>query len=190
MGGVLAAAMVVPIVATTGVLVRNEANKFTTLSLTTQALPQRSEILDRYGHLLAYVYGVDVCIYNSSSNATALQYFGWDRQPVELQPDRPEHGQRHRGHRGLQVLGTRGARPAGTIRAAVNDIQHQPVQGGSTIAQQYVKNVLLLSAEMAGSTQAAKAAYADHPCSRKLNELRLAVGAEHNDTKQGILLVT
>ena len=30
----------------------------------------------------------------------------------ELQPDRPEHGQRHRGHRGLQVLGARRARPA------------------------------------------------------------------------------
>ncbi len=33
----------------------------------------------------------------------------------------------------------------GTVRAAVNDIQHKPVQGGSTIAQQYVKNVLLLT---------------------------------------------
>ena len=52
-GGVLAAAMIVPIVAATGVLVRNEANKFTTLSLTAASLPQRSEILDRYGHLLA-----------------------------------------------------------------------------------------------------------------------------------------
>ena len=58
--GVLAAAMVLPIVAATGVLVRNEADKFTTLSLTPQGLPQRSEILDASGHLLAYVYGVDV----------------------------------------------------------------------------------------------------------------------------------
>ena len=38
----------------------------------------------------------------------------------------------------------------GTIRAAVNDIEHKPVQGGSTIAQQYVKNVLLLQAEAGG----------------------------------------
>ena len=37
---------------------------------------------------------------------------------------------------------------AARIRAAVNDIEHKPVQGGSTIAQQYVKNVLLLEAEL------------------------------------------
>ena len=149
-GGVLAAAMVVPIVATTGVLVRNEANKFTTLSLTTQTLPQRSEILDRNGHLLAYVYGVDVPYYNSSSSATALQYFGWDRQPVGYsQIDQNMvnaivaiEDSRYWVHGALDLRGT--------IRAAVNDIQHQPVQGGSTIAQQYVKNVLLLSAEVAG----------------------------------------
>src|SRR6266852_8919609 len=79
-GGVLAAAMVVPIVAATGVLVRNEANKFTTLSLKAQGLPQRSEILDRNGQLLAYVYGVDVPYYSSANSAGVVQYFGWDRQ--------------------------------------------------------------------------------------------------------------
>src|SRR5579862_8066149 len=74
--------MIIPIVAATGVLVRNEADKFTTLSLTAASLPQRSEILDRNGHLLAYVYGVDVPYYKSTTSASALQYFGWDRQPV------------------------------------------------------------------------------------------------------------
>src|SRR5689334_12554092 len=59
-GGVLAAAMVIPVVAATGVLVRNQADKFTTLSLNSAGLPQRSQILDRYGHLLAYVYSVDM----------------------------------------------------------------------------------------------------------------------------------
>ena len=185
-GGVLAAALAMPIVATTGVLVRNEANKFTTLVADDPALPQRSEILDRYGHLLAYVYGVDVPYYSSSSSATALQYFGWDRQPVgysQIDPNMVNaivaiEDSRYWVHGALDLRGT--------IRAAVNDIQHQPVQGGSTIAQQYVKNVLLLSAEVAGSAQAEKAAYAD-TLSRKLNELRLAVGAEHNDTKQEIL---
>ena len=185
-GGVLAAAMIIPIVAATGVLVRNEADKFTTLSLTAASLPQRSEILDRYGHLLAYVYGVDVPYSTSASNASVLQYYGWDRQPVSYgQIDQNMvnaivaiEDYRYWVHGAIDLRGT--------IRAALNDIEHKPVQGGSTIAQQYVKNVLLLSAEEAGDTAAARAAYAE-TLSRKLNELRLAVGAEHELTKQQIL---
>jgi membrane peptidoglycan carboxypeptidase len=185
-GGVLAAAMVIPIVAATGVLVRNEADKFTTLSLTAEALPQRSEILDRNGHLLAYVYGVDVPYSTSSGNATVLQYYGWDRQPVaysQIDQDMIDaivaiEDYRYWVHGAIDLRGT--------IRAAVNDIEHKPVQGGSTIAQQYVKNVLLLSAEVAENTQAERAAYAE-TLSRKLNELRLAVGVEHEFTKQQIL---
>jgi membrane peptidoglycan carboxypeptidase len=185
-GGVLAAAMIMPIVAATGVLVRNEADKFTTLSLTTASLPQRSEILDRYGHLLAYVYGVDVPYSTGSGGASVLQYYGWDRQPVTY----GQIGQnmvdaivaiedyRYWVHGALDLRGT--------IRAAVNDVEHQPVQGGSTIAQQYVKNVLLLQAEEGGNIAAEKAAYAD-TLTRKLNELRLAVGLEHEYSKQQIL---
>jgi membrane peptidoglycan carboxypeptidase len=185
-GGVLAAAMIIPIVAATGILVRNQADKFTTLSLTSQTLPQRSEILDRNGHLLAYVYGVDMPYYNSASRASVIQYYGWDRLPVTYS----QLGQntvnaivaiedsRYWVHGAIDLRGT--------IRAAINDIEHKPVQGGSTIAQQYVKNVLLLSAEMAGNLPAEKAAYAD-TLNRKLNELRLAVGIEHNLTKQDIL---
>ncbi|HJY99306.1 MAG TPA: transglycosylase domain-containing protein, partial [Streptosporangiaceae bacterium] len=185
-GGVLAAAMIMPIVAATGVLVRNEADKFTTLSLTAAALPQRSEVLDRNGHLLAYVYGVDVPYSTSPSNAAVLQYYGWDRQPVTYSQINPSmvnaivaiEDYRYWVHGAIDLRGT--------IRAALNDIQHKPVQGGSTLAQQYVKNVLLLSAEQAGNTGAERAAYAE-TLSRKLNELRLAVGVEHEFTKQQIL---
>ena len=49
-GGVLAAAMVIPVVAATGVLVRNEADKFTTLSL--------NEATAGRGALLSAVYAV------------------------------------------------------------------------------------------------------------------------------------
>jgi membrane peptidoglycan carboxypeptidase len=185
-GGVLAAALVVPVVAATGVLVRNEADKFTTLSLSAQGLPQRSEIFDRYGHFLAYVYGVDVPYYNSADSANALQFFGWDRQPVAYSQIAPNmvnavvgiEDSRYWVHGAIDLRGT--------IRAAVNDIEHKPVQGGSTIAQQYVKNVLLLEAEQAANTQAEKAAAAD-TLSRKLNELRMAVAAEHQQSKQDIL---
>jgi len=145
--GVLAAAMVLPIVAASGILVRNQADKFTTLSLNTQGLPQRSEILDRNGHLLAYVYSVYMPYYNNASSTSAITYNGWDRQPVAFSQINENminaivaiEDSRYWVHGAID--------PRGTIRAAVNDIQHQPVQGGSTIAQQYVKNVLLLSAE-------------------------------------------
>jgi membrane peptidoglycan carboxypeptidase len=183
---VLAAAMILPVVAATGVLVRNEADKFTTLSLTAAGLPQRSEILDRHGHLLAYVYGVDVPYSTSSGNANVLQYYGWDRIPVtysQINQDMVNaivaiEDYRYWVHGAIDLRGT--------IRAAVNDIEHKPVQGGSTIAQQYVKNVLLLSAEEAKNTKAEQAAYAE-TLSRKLNELRLAVGVEHEFTKEQIL---
>jgi len=185
-GGVLAAAMVLPIVAATGVLVRNEADKFTTLSLNTAGLPQRSEILDRNGRFLAWVYGVDLQYYNSANRASALQYFGWDRQPVAYSQISPNmvnavvaiEDSRYWQHGAIDLRGT--------IRAAMNDIQHKPVQGGSTIAQQYVKNVLLLAAELADNSQAAQAANAE-TLNRKLNELRMAVAAEHQESKQDIL---
>ena len=185
-GGVLAAAMVIPVVAATGVLVRNEADKFTTLSLSDAGLPQRSEILDRNGHFLAYVYGVDVPYYNSTTSASSLHYFGWDRQPVgydQISPNMANavvaiEDSRYWEHGAIDLRGT--------IRAAMNDLQHKPVQGGSTIAQQYVKNVLLLEAEKAENSQALQAANAE-TLSRKLNELRMAVAAEHQQSKQDIL---
>ena len=180
-GGVLAAAMVIPVVAATGVLVRNEADKFTTLSLSSAGLPQRSQILDRYGHLLAYVYGVDAPYDNNN-----LHYFGWNREPVgydQISPNMTNavvaiEDSRYWDHGAIDLRGT--------IRAAVNDFQHKPVQGGSTIAQQYVKNVLLLAAEKADNSQALQAANAE-TLSRKLNELRMAVAAEHQQSKQDIV---
>src|SRR5689334_6743185 len=187
-GGVLAAAMVIPVVAATGVLVRNQADKFTTLSLDTQGLPQRSEILDRNGHRLTYVYSVDTFYYQSAHSASRLDYTGggWNRQPVSYDQISPNmvnalvaiEDSRYWEHGAIDLRGT--------IRAAMNDLQHKPVQGGSTIAQQYVKNVLLLQAEMAENKTALQAANAE-TLSRKLNELRMAMAAEHKQSKQDIL---
>src|SRR5689334_5370712 len=186
-GGVLAAAMVIPVVAATGVLIRNQADKFTTLSLDTQGLPQRSEILDRNGHLLTYVYSVDTFYYPNAHSASELNYTGgWNREPVTYDQISPNMANalvaiedyRYWEHGAIDLRGT--------IRAAMNDLQHKPVQGGSTIAQQYVKNVLLLQAEKAADKQAQQAAN-DKTLSRKLNELRMAVAAEHKQSKQQIL---
>ncbi len=176
LGGVLAAAMVLPVVAATGILVRNTSDKFTTLSLSASSLPQRSEIFDREGNLITYVYGVDL--------GPGMTYTGIDRQPVSYSQISPNmtkaivaiEDDRYWTHGAIDLKGT--------VRALVNDLRHQPVQGGSTIAQQYVKGVLVLQA--LGNKAAEQAATADN-LNRKLNELRMAVDIEHTTSKQDIL---
>ena len=61
-GGLLAAALVLPAVGAVGIITRNQANKFNTLKTgSISQLPVRSEILDSKGRLIAYYYprGID-----------------------------------------------------------------------------------------------------------------------------------
>lgn len=168
--------MVLPVVAATGILVRNTADKFTTLSLNASSLPQRSEIFDRQGDLITDVYGVDL--------GPGMTYTGINRQPIAYSQISPYMIQaivaiednRYWTHGAIDLKGT--------LRALVNDLRHQPVQGGSTIAQQYVKGVLVLQA--LGNKAAEQAAIAEN-MNRKLNELRMAVDSEHTMSKQDIL---
>ena len=176
LGGVLASAMVLPVVAATGVLVRNTADKVTATSLTTTTLPQRSVIYDRNGHLITYVYGVDA--------GSAANYQGINRQPVgydQISPNMTKaivaiEDDRYWTHGAIDFQGT--------LRAIVNDANGQPVQGGSTIVQQYVKGVLVLSG--LGNAAAEKAAIANN-LSRKYTELRMALDVAHKTTKPQIL---
>jgi membrane peptidoglycan carboxypeptidase len=177
LGGLLVAAMLVPVVAATGILVRNTADKFSTLSVNADSLPQRSAIYDRVGHLIAYVWNVDDGPGQTYSD-------GIDRQPVSYSQISPNmlkaivaiEDDRFWQHGALDVKGT--------IRALVNDLEHKPIQGGSTLEQQYVKNVLILQA--LDSVSAQQAATAD-TLSRKLDQLRMAVEVAHTMTKQQIL---
>ena len=72
----------------------------------------------------------------------------------------------------------------GTVRALVNNLEHKSVQGGSTLAQQYVKNVEILSAP--DPEKAFASATAD-TVGRKIRELRMAVQVEHTMSKNQIL---
>ena len=176
MGGVIAAAMALPVIATTGVVLRDQANKAAApASASFGTIPQRSEILDANGHLLAYVYGV-----NLGKNATAS---GIDRQPVTYNQISPVMGQAIVAIEDNRFWQEGALDVKGTLRALVNDLQHKAVQGGSSITQQYVKNMLILSAPNA---QQAQAAYQD-TLSRKLHELRLAITVAHQQSKQQIL---
>ncbi|KAB8188753.1 penicillin-binding protein [Nonomuraea phyllanthi] len=72
----------------------------------------------------------------------------------------------------------------GTIRALATNLTSGGIaQGGSSITQQYVKQVLLNSADTEeGKSKALEASYA-----RKLNELRYAMGVEEKYSKDEIL---
>ncbi|MFJ2028307.1 transglycosylase domain-containing protein [Streptosporangium sp. NPDC087985] len=72
----------------------------------------------------------------------------------------------------------------GTFRAAVKNLSGGGgIQGGSSITQQYVKQVLVNSAE----TKEEQAAAIETSYSRKLNELRYAMALEEKYTKSEIL---
>jgi membrane peptidoglycan carboxypeptidase len=84
----------------------------------------------------------------------------------------------------------------GTVRGALSTVAGRGVQGGSSITQQYVKNVLLQKCEaMPVTTEQQKKTYAS--CvddstgatpDRKLRELRYAVGLEKKYSKAEILV--
>lgn len=166
--GVLAAALVLPAVAATGIALRNSARAFNSMATPELGrLPVRSEILDRSGHVLAYYYGR-----------------GIDRVPVPFGGIAPVMR-----HAIVAIEDARFYRHGaidfrGTIRALVNNLQHRPVQGGSTLAQQYVKNVEILSS--ANPRQAFLSATAN-TLGRKLRELRMAARVEHRLSKDQIL---
>jgi membrane peptidoglycan carboxypeptidase len=114
LGGVLAAAVALPVVAATGILVRNSADKFTTLTVNASSLPQRSAIYDSNGKLMTYVYGVDL--------GPGMKYTGINRQPVSYNQISPSmlaaivaiEDNRFWQHGALDVKGT--------LRALVNDL--------------------------------------------------------------------
>src|SRR3984885_2785705 len=169
--------MVVPVVAATGIAVRNTADKFSTIAVNSNSLAQRSAIYDRDGHLITYVWGVDL-------GAGMTYQNGINRQPVNYDQISPNMLTAI-----VAIEDDRFCQPGaldakGTIRALVNDIEHKPIQGGSTLEQQYVKNVLVLQDL---DNQAAQQADTADNLNRKLDQLRMAVEVAHTMTKQQIL---
>ncbi|MFZ4896318.1 transglycosylase domain-containing protein [Plantibacter sp. Mn2098] len=78
----------------------------------------------------------------------------------------------------------------GTARAIISNAGGGDPQGGSSITQQYVKNVLVQKAEAITDEAKRKAAYeeaTETSESRKIREIRMAVGLEKRYGKQDIL---
>ena len=165
--GLLAGGLAVPAVGAVGLVTRNQTSKFNNMKTgAIGQLPVRSEILDSKGRLLAYFYPR-----------------GIDREPVTFSQISPImrraivaiEDSRFYQHGAIDVRGT--------LRAIVYDLEHKQVQGGSTLTQQYVKNALILTAP---NTQMAEQATSE-TLSRKIKELRLAIGVEEKMSKDQIL---
>jgi membrane peptidoglycan carboxypeptidase len=165
--GLLVAAVVVPVVGLTGVIARNAANTFNGLNVQSLGqIPSRSEILTANGQLIAYYYPNHLYRVPVAFSQIA---------PVMRNAIVAIEDSRFYLHGAFDLRGT--------IRALVNNLGGHSTQGGSTLAQQYVKNVLILTAT---TQQQEEAAVAD-TTARKIRELRMAAAVEHEMTKDQLL---
>jgi len=166
--GALVAAIAIPAVGFAGIAVRNTATNFNHMATPELGqVPVRSEILDRHGNVLAYYYGR-----------------GIDRVPVSYAQISPVMRQAIVAIEDSRFYQHGAIDFKGTLRALIYNVEHKTVQGGSTLAQQYVKNVLYLSSP---NPQAAFAGATSETVGRKIRELRMAVRVEHSMSKNQIL---
>jgi membrane peptidoglycan carboxypeptidase len=165
LAGVVLAGLAFPVIGGLGLLSKSAADEFSPQKPPPLALSQRSRILDRHGNVLATL-------------------FTENRVPVKL-ADVPVlarqaliaiEDNRFYEHRGLDIKGTMRALARNSSSGSVQ-------QGGSTLTQQYVKNMLIESA----STEAGQKAAIQRSVKRKLQEARYALYLEQHLSKDEIL---
>jgi membrane peptidoglycan carboxypeptidase len=168
LAGLLVAGLAFPVVGGFGMLTKAGADSFGKLpaELKEDPLPQRSKILAADGSTLADLYFNENRILAPISQMPAQLLYAL----VAIEDSRYyEHG-------GVDVRGL--------ARAFVRNSQAGSVQqGGSTITQQYVKNVLIESASDKAGKKAATARSTD----RKIREAKYAIALERRYTKKQIL---
>ncbi|MBR7836320.1 penicillin-binding protein [Actinospica durhamensis] len=169
--GLLIAGLLLPGAAAVGLTAKSASDGFENLpvSFEAPALPQRTQIYAADGSLIATTWDD-----NMHGNRVVVPY-------DKISSAMPEalvaiEDQRFYQHGGIDLKGT--------LRALVNDSSGGSLQGGSSIAQQYVKNVLEVEAgENAAAQQAAIADTLD----RKIVELKDAIAVEKQMSKQELL---
>ena len=166
--GLLVAAVAVPLFGAAGVVTRNAANTFNTLKVPSLGqIPSRSEILDADGNLIAYYYPRNLYRVPVAYNQIA---------PVMRNAIVAIEDSRFYAHGAFDLRGT--------LRALANDLSTSAnPQGGSTLAQEYVKNALILTA----TTKQQQDDASEDTVARKIRELRMASVVEHEMTKQELL---
>jgi membrane peptidoglycan carboxypeptidase len=165
--GVIMALALLPIVGGAGLAARSVTNAFDRLpsDLTAGPLPQVSKVVAANGQTIATFYSQDRFTVPLSKIPVTMQRAIIDIEDVRFY----EHG-------GLDFKGT--------LRALLrNGASGTVTQGGSTLTQQYVKNVLLENAR----TKAQRLAATADTFARKVREARYAIELEHKLTKNQIL---
>ncbi len=167
--GLLAAGLVIPAVATVGNTTQTGVKIFDDLptELALEPPSEQSVMLAADGSQLATFYADNRIVVGLDQIAPVMQ------QAVVAVEDKRfyEHG---------------GIDPEGLLRAAVKTIVAGDQQGGSTLTQQYVKNVLIEAGRVSGDRDAIEAA-TEVTIGRKLREAKLAIALEQQMSKDEIL---
>ncbi len=166
--GLLLAAVTLPLVGVVGIAAKDAANTFDTLPVgQLGAPPVRSVLYDSEGDVITYLYPYDVY-----------------RVPVTYSQIAPVMRSAIVAIEDSTFFSQGALDPRGTLRALLHNSGGSGLQGASTLAQQYVKNVKVLQA---GTNQRAvnNAVYPD--LRRKIQDLRLAAHVEHVLTQDQLL---
>jgi membrane peptidoglycan carboxypeptidase len=163
----LLAAAFFPALGITGIAIRDAANTFITLQVgKLGAAPVRSVMYDAEDQPIAYFYPGNVY-----------------RVPVTFKQIAPVMRNAIVAIEDDSYYDQGALDPRGTLRALISDESGAQLQGASTIAQQYVKNVK----ELQASNEAAYDAAMAPDLQRKIQQLRLAIDVEHELTPQQLL---
>ena len=149
-----------------GLWVKHRSDEFVALptALEVSGVPERSVLLDRTGHPFGYFWEQDRQSVPADRMAVAI------REAVVAVED-------------ARFYENHGVDLQAMLRAVVHDLRTGRHEGGSTITQQYVKNLLLTQARSSAGEKAATQV-SSH---RKLAEARLAVALTRRMSKDDIL---
>jgi membrane peptidoglycan carboxypeptidase len=169
LAGVLMAGLTLPFVGSAGLTAKAASDHFEDLptDFNTPVLPQRTKILADDGSVIANTwsdYGNRVVV-PMSSISPAMPHALVAIEDI-----------RYYQHGGIDIKGT--------VRALLHNSSGGSTQGGSSITQQYVKNVLLLEA---GTNKVQQQAAIADTFSRKITELKYAIAVEKTLSKDQIL---
>ena len=168
LAGGLVAGLCAPLVGLAGMSARSAVDDFNQLpdDLAAPALAQASTVYDAAGGVIASVYSRNRTVVPLEQIAPIMQ-----NALIDIEDHRfYQHG-------ALDL--------AGTLRALTNNADSGGVsQGGSTLTQQYVKNIFV---EEAGDDQAKVLEAQRQTTGRKIKELRYAMKLEETLTKDQIL---